>query len=266
MSSLVNPSAFELPPVESALDPDEQHDGKPSVTNQAGSPEAISAHELLDGGADSAPLPPPVAPDNDSSLPDSNGEAMEEDEPVTPDPAVPDQPMADLHITTDPVCPLAPSQGSPLTLDLLSAYHDPLFVEPKVEHPLSFSVESIPLPPGSPPPSTPGDVAPAYEFSGAAAPIQDSVIEATPPGSSGQPSSFSFASVVARQAAAAAAERAANAPAAPLPAAPPSRFLARRRNRLTVAPNPSLPDETPPNHAHPSHSSSPVGAVRDTQQ
>ncbi|KAK6051207.1 hypothetical protein COOONC_11287, partial [Cooperia oncophora] len=120
-----------------------------------------------------------------------------------------------------------------------------------VEHPLPFSVESIPLPPGSPPPSTPGAVAPAYEFSGAAAPIQDSVIEATPPGSSKQPSSFSFC------------ERRRPTSSLPLqrneqPMLPQLLCQLRRhrvflpdagtglRWRLTRA----LPDETPPNHAH----------------
>ncbi|KAK5968911.1 hypothetical protein GCK32_020630, partial [Trichostrongylus colubriformis] len=158
---------------------------------------------------------------------------IDEDEPMESDVVVPAETMADLLIAGDSI----PPSALPMPGESATTASQPHYVAPKTEPPLDsnphrsgFSLDAS----GAVAPSREhiGAVAPQHELSGANAPRSD---EVQPPPSrfkSGGFERFSYASVVARQQAAAAAESAAAGPSRPLPATP-----GRRANRKRPAPH-----------------------------
>ncbi|KAK6010055.1 hypothetical protein OSTOST_24954, partial [Ostertagia ostertagi] len=182
---------------------------------------------------------------------------VDEDEPMDLEDAIPAHHLADLLISADPV----PTEPSPME-------SESQYVEPKSEHPLDSGLQSSsssldPIGAVAPPLETIGAVAPSLESIGAVAPQQDYVGADAPSSSDDKPStskfksggfsSFSYASVVARQQAAAIAQSSETSRAAPLPVAPaPAPRVIRRRpaNHLTVDPRGQLPAYTPAGYSH----------------
>ncbi|KAK6028511.1 hypothetical protein OSTOST_05440 [Ostertagia ostertagi] len=179
-----------------------------------------------------------------SSLMSDMTASVDDEEPMDSDVVLPAETMADLLISADPVQPSV----LPMSTDVASHSQ---FVEPKSELSLDSTLQLSDAS-GAVAPSREsiGAVAPQHELPGASAPPPDDDQPSTSKFKSGGFESFSYASVVARQRAAAAAESAAAGPSRPLPAAPERRVRRRPTGFLTIAPRGQLPDFTPEDHSH----------------
>ncbi|XGW05999.1 hypothetical protein V3C99_016388 [Haemonchus contortus] len=212
------------------------------------SDEPLSQVEEMD---QSGPPPSPQPKETPSDLGDLEPDVFFEVADL--ESLVPAQELRELLLTPDLLAsPAKSSSGIPVQAESL--------LEPKSEMSSAESIAAIPLPLGPPPPGSSGAVAPYVESFGASSPQRTaSVVSASslsarrdavaPTNKLENLPSFSFASVIARQQAAEAAQVVANQAPAPVPTAPaPSRRVST--SRLTVITNLNLPEFTPPDFTH----------------